>query len=140
MNTQILICRFGTGPGCHFSHGQIYTGNFYENVMNTKLNHIQNWIDLAKQTKWSASTLAGKCGVSERTLRRHFHKLFGKNPKIWLAEQRLRNANELLRDGCSVKETSSALGYKQPNNFARSYRGQTGIYPSMQKSFDIVSK
>jgi AraC family transcriptional regulator, transcriptional activator FtrA len=111
----------------------LQNGHHSEGIdMNTKLNHVQNWPELAKQAKWSASALAKECGVSIRTLHRHFVKHIGKNTKIWLAEQRQQNARQLLCDGSSIKETAACLGYKQPNNFARHYKGQTGICPSQQ--------
>jgi AraC family transcriptional activator FtrA len=100
--------------------------------MNPRLSHIQNWPDLARQAKWSASALANKCGVSMRTLHRHFLKHLGKNTKTWLAENRQRNAMDLLREGSSIKETAACLGYKQPNNFSRKYKSNTGMCPSMQ--------
>jgi transcriptional regulator GlxA family with amidase domain len=100
--------------------------------MNTKLNHIQNWPELAREAKWSASVLAKQCGVAVRTLHRHFLKVMDKNTKTWLAEQRQRHAHELLRDGSSVKETASCLGYKQPTNFTRNYKSHWGICPSQQ--------
>lgn len=100
--------------------------------MHTRLNHIQNWPELAREAKWSVSALARLCGVSVRTLHRHFLKHMGKNTKTWLAEQRQRHALELLRDGSSVKETASCLGYKQPTNFTRKYKVHWGICPSLQ--------
>lgn len=101
--------------------------------MNTKLNHIQNWPEIARQVKWSASALAKQCGVSVRTLYRHFLKHMGKNTKTWLAEQRQRNAHELLCDGSSIKETATCLGYRQPNNFSRKYKDHWGECPSLQQ-------
>jgi transcriptional regulator GlxA family with amidase domain len=56
--------------------------------MNTKLNHIQNWQELAQKVNWSVSALAKKCNISVRTLQRHSFKKTGKIPKTWLAEQR----------------------------------------------------
>lgn len=100
--------------------------------MNSKLKHIQNWPELACEAKWSAAALAKKCGVSVRTLHRHFLKQMGKNTKAWLAGQRQRKGNELLRNGSSIKETASCLGYKQPTNFARQYKDHWGICPSLQ--------
>jgi transcriptional regulator GlxA family with amidase domain len=101
--------------------------------MNTKLNHIQNWSELASQANWSASALAKKCGVSVRTLHRHFLKQMDKSTKDWLAEQRQRHAVELLRKGSSIKETSACLDYKQPGSFSRGFKSHWGIRPSRQR-------
>jgi AraC-like DNA-binding protein len=98
----------------------------------TRLKHIQNWPELARQAKWSAAALAKLCGVSVRTLHRHFLQQMGRNTKTWLDEQRRHDAHELLCDGSSVKETADCLGYKQQSNFTRRYKNQTGICPSQQ--------
>jgi transcriptional regulator GlxA family with amidase domain len=100
--------------------------------MNTRLNHIQNWPELARKANWSAAVLAKKCDVSVRTLHRHFLKQMGKNTKAWLAEQRQGHALELLCHGSSIKATASCLGYKHPTNFTRNYKHQWGICPSQQ--------
>ena len=100
--------------------------------MNTRLKHIHNWAELAKEAKWSAAALAKKCGVSVRTLHRHFQKQTRNNTKSWLAEQRHRRAVELLCGGSSIKETAFRVGYKQPTNFTRQYKNLCGASPSMQ--------
>jgi AraC-like DNA-binding protein len=102
--------------------------------MNSKLKYIENWPELAREAKWSAAALAKLCNVSARTLHRHFVKRIGKNTKTWLAEQRQRQAIELLREGSSVKEASIFLGYKQQTNFARRYKYETGSCPSQINS------
>ena len=102
--------------------------------MHIKLNQIQNWTKLAAEAKWSAANLAKRCGVSERTLRRFFLRLTGKGIKVWMAEQRQTLAVELLSRGSSVKETASCLNYKQQTNFARKFKAQWGIRPSVVRS------
>lgn len=102
--------------------------------MNSKLNHIQNWLELAQKANWSASEIARQCGVTVRTLHRYILKKMGKNTKAWLAEQRHRNAQELLRKGSSIKEVASRLGYKQQTNFARQYKYKTGTCPSLESA------
>ena len=104
--------------------------------MNTCLRHIENWPELARQANWSVVALAKECGVSVRTLHRFFCKQMGESTKAWLAEQRQRQAFELLRDGCSIKQTASTLGYKQPTNFARQYKHHWGTCPT-RRSFAL---
>jgi len=102
--------------------------------MNTRLNHIRNWPELAREANWSAAALAKMCGVSVRTLHRFFLMKEGKNTKIWMAKQRQRHAIELLGVGSSVKETAFLLGYKQSANFARNFKKHFGVCPSQQPS------
>jgi len=100
--------------------------------MNHKFQQIQNWSELARQANWSAAALAKLCGVSANTLRRHFLQQMHKNPSAWLAEQRQHQAIELLRDGTSIKETATCLGYKQQTNFTRKFKEFWGACPSQQ--------
>ena len=100
--------------------------------MNTRLNHIQNWPELARQANWSVAVLAMQCRVSKRTLHRHFLKHMGRSPKAWLIEERQRSALELLRNGSTIKEIATWLGYKQPGNFTRQYKSLWGVCPSLQ--------
>ena len=101
----------------------------YDSAMNTHLHHIQNWPGLARQAKWSASALAAKCGVSVRTLERHFLKQMGKPPKLWLAEQRQLMAIELLRNGSTVKEAAGHAGYGHASTFSREFKKNWGNCP-----------
>jgi len=91
--------------------------------MNSKLNHIENWPELASQANWSASALAKKCGVSVRTLETHFLEKFGNCPRTWMAEKRQRLAIELLEAGCNVKETAAKLGYAHASTFCNKFPG-----------------
>ena len=98
--------------------------------MSSHLNHIQNWPELAKQARWSASALAKQCGVSVRTLERHFKKQMGKPPKVWLAEQRQQVAIDLLLHGSTVKEAADHAGYKQASTFSREFKKHRGNNPA----------
>ena len=100
--------------------------------MNTKLNHIQKWPELARAANWCAATLAKNCGVSLRTLERYFLDEMGKCPKKWLLEQRHQKADEMLTDGLSVKETAGNLGYDHNHfhNFSRDFKVQMGHCPT----------
>ena len=98
--------------------------------MNSKLNHINNWPERARQANWSAAALAKLCDVSVRTLERFFLKEMGENPKKWLLTQRNVKATGLLKGGLSVKETAGNLGYGHFNNFSRDYKVYTGCCPT----------
>jgi transcriptional regulator GlxA family with amidase domain len=98
--------------------------------MNSKLQHIQNWEELATQSKWSVAELARLCGVSTETLRRHFLSHMGKTTRAWLVEQRMDEGNKLLSKGTQVKETAFRLGYNHQNNFSRQFKACLSICPS----------
>lgn len=97
--------------------------------MNTRLSKIQDWTELATQANWSVAKLARLCGMSERSLRRYVQKNWRQAPKLWLARQRQKQAVELLRDGSSVKETATQLGYKNPETFSCEFKKLCGKCP-----------
>ena len=97
--------------------------------MNSRLNQVQNWPELARQAHWSAATLAKNCGISLRTLERYFLKEMGKRPKTWLTEQRQWEANELIQGGSSVKETAAQLDFKHPSHLTNAFKKQWGCCP-----------
>ena len=97
--------------------------------MNPRLNQIQNWPELARQAKWSVTELARLCGVSIRTLERHFQETYQQTPEHWLAEQCWRQALELLREGVSVKSAASELGWRQASTFSREFKKRFGQSP-----------
>jgi AraC-like DNA-binding protein len=99
--------------------------------MNTRLNQVQNWPELARAANWSASALARRCGVSVRTLERYFLRNMGKSPKVWLAEKRQLLAIELLREGSTVKETAGRTGYNHASTFSREFKKHWGSCPGM---------
>jgi len=98
--------------------------------MNTRLKHVENWAALAGKSNWSAGKLAKMCGVSLRTLQRHFQAKIGTSPKIWLSEQRQCEARRLIVEGISVKETAWILGYRHAYNFSRGFKKQWGRSPT----------
>ena len=99
--------------------------------MSHQLQTIQNWPEIARQARWSASALAKNCGVSVRTLHQHFLQQTGENTKAWLAEQRLQRAIELMRAGLSIKAAAITLDYKNPSSFTRKFKDARGICPTL---------
>ena len=99
--------------------------------MNSKLNKIQKWPELASEANWSTGALASNTRVSVRTLERFFNEQMGKSPTMWLSEQRQRRAMELLREGFSVKEVASRIGYRHSSTFSREFKKHWGTFPTI---------
>jgi len=91
--------------------------------MNTRLNQIQNWSQLAEQAGWSVSALAKNCGVSVRALERHFLATFGKCPRCWIGEVQQQRALEHISHGSNVNETATKLGYRHTSSFCHKFPG-----------------
>ena len=103
--------------------------------MNTRLPHIENWPEVAREANGSVAALAKNCGVTVRTLQRYFRKEKGKSPKKWLIEQRLLRANELIQSGSSVKEAAARLDYKHQSHLTNGFRKHWGYCPTDNTSY-----
>jgi AraC-like DNA-binding protein len=77
----------------------------------------------------SLAAMCGAGGASLRTIQRVFRREVGSDFEFWRRQVRLMKAVELLVSGSSVKETSAALGYRQPTAFVEMFRGVLGTTP-----------
>ncbi|MBW4485548.1 MAG: AraC family transcriptional regulator [Tildeniella torsiva UHER 1998/13D] len=76
------------------------------------------------------SELAKQVGVSDRTLQRGFKSLFHTTVVGYLKQQRLHQAERLLRQGnCTVAEVATRVGYGHLGRFAAEFKQQFGITP-----------
>src|SRR5689334_4116258 len=105
-----------------------------------RLDRINNWDELAERVHWSAAKLAKHCVVSLRTLERHFIRRMKKTPRLWLIEQRMERAKELLAEGATIKETAVTLSYKHATHFSRDYRRCFGGPPNKASTFFAVQE
>src|SRR4051812_15197355 len=100
--------------------------------MSTRLNHIKDWLTIAREAKWSVKRMAEIGRTSVRALELHFRETTGKTPKGWLIEQRMRLAQKFLRDGFLVKETADKLDYKHAQHFSRDFKKHWGFRPTQE--------
>jgi AraC family ethanolamine operon transcriptional activator len=72
--------------------------------------------------------------ISERTLRRHFHDVYGASPARFLRNRRLHLARRALRSPVNatvnVTEVCTGLGFYDLGRFASDYRSMFGERPS----------
>jgi AraC-like DNA-binding protein len=78
----------------------------------------------------SSLELATLVGLSDRTLQRGFQTLFDTTVVGYLAEQRLLQAEQLLRErSMTVTEVAHRVGYSHLGHFA-AFKRKFGITPS----------
>ncbi|NJL41089.1 MAG: helix-turn-helix transcriptional regulator [Leptolyngbyaceae cyanobacterium SM1_4_3] len=88
-------------------------------VLTSRLENPPSLLDLARQV-----------GVSDCTLRRGFQDVFGTTVVGHLAQQRMKHAEQLLREGdCTVAEVANQVGYAHLGHFAAGFKRQFGITP-----------
>jgi AraC-like DNA-binding protein len=74
-------------------------------------------------------SMCREVGAGVRTIQRMFQKDLGTDFESWRRQARLTKAVELLVSGSSVKQTTFAVGYRQPSAFVQSFRGVFGTTP-----------
>ncbi len=76
------------------------------------------------------TTLAQQVGVCDRTLQKGFKAVFGVTPFVYLTQQRMAEAAQLLRQPQqTVAEVANMVGYANPAQFAAAFKRQFGITP-----------
>jgi len=89
-------------------------------ILRSHLEHPPSQIELAQQV-----------GVGHCTLHKGFRSLFGLTPFAYLTQQRMKQAEHLLREPYStVAEVANRVGYANPAQFAAAFKRHFSITPS----------
>jgi AraC-like DNA-binding protein len=91
--------------------------------------HHVDWQTLAHRAQFKPGKIALLCGVSSRTVQRHFRQSYGCTLGQWLRDYRLGIAYQRLNAGESIKFVALELGYKQLSHFSRDFKRQYGCAP-----------
>lgn len=95
---------------------------------------IQGFLSSRGDEPVTGSDICLELSISERTLRRYFHEVYGTNPGRFLRNRRLHIARRSLRrpshPGASVTEICTGLGFFDLGRFAADYRAMFGERPS----------
>jgi transcriptional regulator GlxA family with amidase domain len=84
---------------------------------------------------FNISEFAGQLGVSARSLNRRFKNATGLSPNLYLQQQRLNTARELLRtSNLSIAEVAHAVGYNDSDYFCRRFRNAMKQTPSAYRA------
>lgn len=95
--------------------------------------------NILKAEAWAHSRLNRHFGLPEwalsaslelRSFERRFHQANGTTPGLWLRQQRLKLARELLANSIhSWEEISISCGYRDPNSFRTLFKREFGLNP-----------
>jgi transcriptional regulator GlxA family with amidase domain len=102
--------------------------------MNSRLEQIEHWPDVAPTVAYQASGLAAHFKVCERQLERAFRVKLGASPHKCLRALRMKRALQLLREQPQIKQVALELGYKYPEHFARDFKNYFGVPPREHRS------
>lgn len=79
---------------------------------------------------WTIEDLARTGAMSRSVFAARFRSATGTSPASYLAEVRIRSAQNLLARGLGVSEVSRAIGYGSDEGFSRAFRRHVGLSPS----------
>ena len=81
------------------------------------------------------NTVAAEIATSRRQLQRAFAEVGETSFRTYLARVRMQHALELLRNGAMpVRQVAHSVGYRQPAQFAKTFRRHHGAPPSSFRS------
>jgi AraC-like DNA-binding protein len=83
--------------------------------------------------KWTANSLARRVGVSRSSFYDRFVRALGCPPSEYLLRARMQEAVVLLRDGVSVDQVATSVGYAWASSFTTAFRRYHGSAPSKIK-------
>lgn len=101
-----------------------------------RLHHARGILTTELEDPPSLPELAKRVGVSDRTLLRGFKTLFNTTVVGYLKQQRLKQAEQLLRQGTTqgwhstVAEVANRVGYSNLGHFSVAFKQRFGITPS----------
>ena len=112
-----------------FDHPHIY---LYKRIVRAKLfidRHYPERIDL--------SNISDEAYFSKFHFIRLFKSVYGKTPHQYLTGVRIEKSKEFLREGYSVNETCTKVGFDSPTSFASLFRRYTKFSPANYQRWSI---
>lgn len=95
------------------------------------VSQAQRWMLDELAEPLTVAEMAGRANLSARQFHRRFLELTGKTPLVWLHDQRVGRAKELLETtDRSIEEITRSVGLGTAANFRVHFRRATGISPS----------
>ncbi len=94
----------------------------------SSLEPLLRWIEDNLGTELTLDDMAGKAGVSTRTLIRRFREHTGSTPLQWLHRARIRRAQHLLETTAhTVERIGAQVGFGSPTAFRERFKRTTGV-------------
>lgn len=91
---------------------------------------VRQFLDAHPTKPFRASTLAAQLGMSEGHLRRLFRETYGKTPRRYVSEVRIRRAADFLRGTeRGIKQIAMEVGYTDLRLFRRTFTRLVGMTP-----------
>jgi AraC-like DNA-binding protein len=96
----------------------------------SRLDRLDNWLNVARRSKYNSSRLAKNQRISTSQLRRYFVSVFYRPPQEWLEELRIFDSMRMLASGSPIKEVSYRLGLRDVSHFCHQFKRFHGCTPT----------
>lgn len=122
----------------HFSHEirRSYENSGYFEQAHSRhpdedIVQVQLWLQDNYAREVSLAQVAGRFGMSSRTLNRRFKSATGRTPLSYLQEIRINNARDLLKtSNLTIGDIADKVGYQDTGYFSNLFKKQLAITPS----------
>lgn len=96
---------------------------------------IKNIIDAQPAIHYTIPYLAEKAATSESRLKRLFKTVFNTTLYLYLSQQRMQYAMELLQQNQkTIRQITRLTGFKTSSNFTRAFKKHTGLPPAKYRN------
>ena len=97
-----------------------------------RIQHAAEVLRARYSEPWTISSLARETGVNERKLKQGFRRILGRTVHDHLERTRIAAAQSLMiEEGLGVTEAALAVGYSNPSHFAKIFKRNVGVSPSL---------
>lgn len=127
------IDKYSTASFLYYIYG-IYLKNHIKNVSHNYPDEIKRIIKLKYMQSITVSEIAKMLNIDKRYMSRIFKEKYGKTVINYMIDIRIKKACELLKDGYSVADTASMVGYNDSFNFSKMFSKQVGMSPREYKA------
>lgn len=101
-----------------------------ERPRDSLTERAERYLQHSQDQEVSVASLAEHCGVSERSLLRHFHSRHGITPLEFIQRQRIERAKAMLESTrLSVEEIVARCGYHDVSSFRKLFKRAASLTP-----------
>ena len=124
---------------------EVFVGPSSVVVSSAEAAFLENVRDAAEaglgEPTFGVDALAAEVGLSRRQLGRRLREALDTSPGALLRQMRLARAAQLLKqEAGTVGEVAYAVGYRDPDHFAKQFRRAYGVPPSAYTSTEARSR
>ena len=105
-------------------------GGWLAGLNDPQVGKVLRLLHADPMRNWTVEELAREAAISRSALAERFTDLVGEAPMRYLANWRMQLARQMLREGPTVQEVATRVGYESEAAFNRAFKRATGSPPA----------